>query len=397
VKRSVLFVDDEINILNGLQRMLRAKRVDWEMSFSSSGEEAIQILETRPVDVVVTDMRMPRMDGAELLSLVKERFPEVVRIILSGYSEKVMIMKAVRLAHQYLVKPSDANELINVISRTCALKELLGDVRLKELVSRIETLPSQPAVYTRVMELLDREGTSIKQIGEAIADDLGMSAKILQLVNSAFFGLPKRFMEVTEAVMYLGLDTISTLVLTCGLFMQFDSKKSSGLDVEALFTHCQQTSALSKAIIDAEKLNKEVADEARLAGLMHDVGVLVIADRFPDQYREILLLKDSLGCDSHEAEMKVLGTTHAELGAYLMGLWGLSTSIVEAIAFHHRPGDCPAMDFQPLAAIHAADAYIRKKPGGPDGAYFERLALMDRLPVWKELAERMEQEQQHDS
>lgn len=383
--RSILFVDDEANLIEGIRRVLRGNRADWDICFAMSGQEALRIMETKSFDVVVTDIRMPKMDGVQLLTLVKERHPESVRIILSAHSEKTLIMKTVNLAHQYLAKPIEAATLIGVVGRACAMKDLLSSTKLKKRVSRTMTIPSLPRICTRVLEMLEAPDVFVKDIGAVIAEDPGMSAKILQLVNSAFFGLPKHFTDVTEAVVYLGLDTIGALVLSCSLFSLFDSGKPP--EIDALFSHSLRTGAIARKIAIAERMKPEFADEVRLAGLMHDVGILLIAGQFPDDYREIFHRMDETHCERQEAEAAIIGATHAELGACLMGLWGLSTPIVEAIAFHHRPGDCQAAGFQALTAVHAADAFDRGRPQSLDMDYFQRLGLVEHLPAWKLLAD----------
>jgi len=393
MKTRILFVDDEERVLDGLRRMLRGMRHEWEMTFVDSAARALDVVREEPVDVVVTDMRMPRMDGAALLREVKEISPGAVRIVLSGYAEREMTAKALGTAHQYLAKPTDAETVKGVIGRACSLRNLLASEPLQELVSRIQTLPSVPVVYGRIMELLGQPDSSASDIGQVIAEDLGMTAKILQIVNSAFFGLPRRFTDVNQAVAYLGTDTIRGLVLSSGVFSQFSNEGRSGLDPDTLFQHCQSVGVFARKICAAEKLSKDVADDAFMAGLLHDIGKLIIADRFADAFREIAERSISEGCHFHDMEDEVLGATHAELGAYLMGLWGLPDNIVEAIGYHHRPGECDDSKLGVAGIVHAADGLSWEHLEGEsatgheplDRAYFERLGLADRLGLWREV------------
>jgi HD-like signal output (HDOD) protein len=395
MKRRILFVDDEKNILDGLRRMLWQMRAEWGMVFVHSGALALEALAASPFDVVVTDMRMPEMDGAELLAIVKREYPDAVRIVLSGYAEKKTTMKAFRMAHQYLVKPSDADTFKRVIGRACALRDLLADENLKRLLSRVESLPSVPMLYARIMELLDQPDTSAKEIGKVISEDLGMTAKILQMVNSAFFGLPRRFTDITQAVVYLGSDTIKSLALFGGLFSSFNPKNLPRFDAEALFFHSQRVSGIARQITSLERLGKKTAEDAFLAGLLHDVGKLVIADNFPEVYRNVEIGVRLNDPSVLKLEMDALGATHAEIGAYLMGLWGLSDPIVEAIAFHHHPSRCPAIHLEPLGAVHTANALVNQFDGEGAGegdaapfdmAYLESLELSGRVSVWRESA-----------
>jgi len=392
-KMRILFVDDDKNILDGLRRMLWRMHREWEMTFVQSGRQALETMAEIPFDVVVTDMRMPQMDGAELLTLVKDRHPGTVRIILSGYAEKEMTMKAFRMAHQYLVKPSDSDAFKQVIGRMRGLGGLLHNDRLKHLISRTASLPSLPSIYARVMGMLDQPGISAKAVGEVIAQDLGMTARILQLVNSAFFGLPKRFTDISEAVVYLGLQIIRSMAGIGGMFSSLDPDILPDPGLENLVIRGKRVGAIARRIAVMENLGNEKAENAFLAGLLHDVGKLIIFHHFPETYAKIPDAVSSSDLSVETSEIKALGAAHGEIGAYLMGLWGLPEPMVEAIAFHHRPSRRPAETFGISGAVHAADAIVRQMDGESlddehdplfDKVYFDRLGITDRIPAWRE-------------
>jgi len=208
--KRILFVDDESMVLDGLRRMLRGMRNEWEMEFAASGHEALGILAGRQFDVIVTDMRMPGMDGCQLLNHVKKLHPQVVRIVLSGQSDNDMIMKSVGPAHQFLSKPCDAEILKTTVARVCSMWNLLDDEALIKVVSGIESLPSLPQLYSEVVDEVNSAEGSLNRVGEIISKDSGMSAKILQLVNSAFFGLPR---QVTSPVRAVQLEQSSSSAL----------------------------------------------------------------------------------------------------------------------------------------------------------------------------------------
>ena len=405
MKRRILFVDDEPNVLQGLKRMLRGMRNEWEMSFAESGPEALETMTKEHFDVVVSDMRMPGMDGAQLLSEVKKRHPHVVRIVLSGQSDKEMVLKSVRPAHQYLSKPCDADTLKSSVSRACALRDILSDNSLKQIISQVDALPSMPSIYSEIMEELQTPDASINKIGQIIAKDLGMTTKILQLVNSAFFGIPRHISSPEQAVSLLGLDTVKALVLTVGVFSKFDKIKLSGFSIEKLWTHSTITGTYSKEIAKAENIDKNLIDDSFMAGLLHDVGKLVLASSFSDSLIRIVDSSRDQNLSFYEAEYQILGTTHAEIGAYLLGLWGLPNSIVEAVAFHHMPQNFPDNIFNPLAAIHFADALEYEghltstaniQTSRIDYEYLGQLGLDDHLDQWRKVCEQVKQEARHD-
>ncbi len=392
MKQQILFVDDEPNLLQGLQRMLRPMRQQWEMRFAETGPEALALLDRTPCDVVVSDMRMPGMDGAQLLTEVRRRHPATVRFILSGHSDRDMILRAVGPTHQFLAKPCDADMLKSAVSRACTLRTLLPDTTLTELVTGIETLPSAPALYQQVLEAAQAPESSLDTIGQTIASDLSMTAKVLQLVHSAFFGLQRHISNPTQAVDLLGLDTMQTLVLTAQIFSYADAATMGRLSLEGLWEHSMAIGICAKCIAQAEGCDQQLLDDTFAAGWLHDVGALVLATHLPELCPRVQALALTDDKPTWEAERAILGTTHAEIGAYLMGLWGLSDPIVEALTYHHHPTACPTQTFRPLTAVHVADALVDELDACTagchasrlDDAYLEALQLRARLPIWQE-------------
>jgi CheY-like chemotaxis protein len=218
MKKRVLFVDDEENLREGLRRMSYLLRGEWEMAFAESGAQALALLSKAPFDVIVSDMRMPGMDGARLLDEVRQRYPQMVRLILSGHSDREMILRAVGPSHQYLAKPCDIETLLATLTRAYALRELLMNEDLRRIITAMQTLPSRPAVYAAVVEAVQSPSVSLEKIGELIQRDIGMTAKILQLVNSAFFGLQRPMSSPVQAVRLLGLETVQALILSGQIF-----------------------------------------------------------------------------------------------------------------------------------------------------------------------------------
>ncbi|MFQ5753214.1 MAG: response regulator, partial [bacterium] len=221
MKKRILFVDDEVNVLQGLQRMLRSMRNEWQMEFALCGQKALEIMSQTPFDMIVSDMRMPGMDGAELLNEVMQRYPDIVRIILSGQASKEEIIKSIGPTHQYLPKPCDAEKLKATIARAFAQHDLLKDRKLKELVSRMKSLPSLPSLYLELQKELQSLEVTMAKVGEIISKDVGMTAKILQLINSAYFGLPVHVSSAVHAAKLLGPEIIKSLVLSVQIFSMF--------------------------------------------------------------------------------------------------------------------------------------------------------------------------------
>lgn len=396
MKRRILFVDDEPNILEGLKRLLRPMRHEWDMSFAPGGHEALAFLAHTPADVVVSDVRMPLMNGIQLLTAVKQRYPQTVRILLSGQSDEAMTLRAIGPAHQYLAKPCEAEVLKCTIDRACTLGDLLGNAQLQQLVSQVETLPTLPDLYRELEHLLQAPDCSLERVAAVIGKDVGMTAQMLKLVNSAFFGAQKHISNPIQAVLFLGLETVKTLVLGLQIFQQLEAKVAGGFTLDCVCRHSLAVGAYARKIMIAEKAEMQMVEETLTAGMLHDLGVLVLASSVPDRYQETLRLAHEQKIPLHEAERHTLGPSHAEVGAYLLGLWGLTTPIVEAVAFHHDPMRSPHGHFSPLTAVHVANALVSAEEDGllANGStpqlsmeYLEQLGLSDRVPIWKNLLE----------
>jgi HD-like signal output (HDOD) protein len=391
--KKILFVDDEDNILQGLQRMLRSMRHEWQMAFAASGAEALEILSKESFDIIVSDMRMPGMTGAELLVQVSIRYPHMVRLILSGQSDQENILRSVGPTHQYLSKPCDTETLKNTVVRACKLRDLLSNDLLLELMSQMQTLPSLPSLYMEIVESLNKPETSTKEIGAIIARDIGMTAKILHLVNSAFFGLPRQVSGATQAVNMLGIDTMKALVLSSGVFAQFHAPKASTFSLDAVWRHSMCVAALARDIAREEGQERKLIEDTFTAGLLHDVGQLALAANLTSSYDEVLKTVKKGTKSLDEIERESFGVTHAEVGAYLIGLWGLPDPIVETIAFHHCPSNAHAVAFTPLTAVHVANVIagemhperIVGSASALDEDYLTELGLRERVPKWRGL------------
>ncbi|MEE9168287.1 MAG: HDOD domain-containing protein, partial [bacterium] len=252
MKKRILFVDDDPNILSGLRRKLRRMRHEWDMDFVCDGKEALGKMADALYDVVVSDYMMPGMNGVELLSIIRERFPDCIRIILSGQFERESIIRFMGSAHRYLAKPCGAEKLMSTIRNADILRDMVANDVVGRIFSQIDSLPSLPAVYKELtMELLC-EGASAKRIEEILSRDVGTSARILQLVNSAYFGLPRHVGSLVEAVNLLGIETIMGLVLFSNLFSQFNQEKVEAFSIDGLMAHSGGTGRLAKAIASEE-------------------------------------------------------------------------------------------------------------------------------------------------
>ena len=392
--KRILFVDDEPKILEGLQRMLRPQRSEWEMAFAAGGEAALSMLETSPFDVIVSDMRMPGMDGAALLHLVREKYPSVLRIILSGYTELEAAFRTVPVAHQFLLKPCEQNALRNAISRATSLVDVINSKMLVSMVGSMQDLPSLPRTYAALRAALSDPNTSLERVAAIVEQDVAISAKVLQLVNSAFFGVTRDITSIRTAISYLGINTLQSLVLSVEVFRSFQSqKKIPGFSFDDLQAHCQ----LTARIIGSLPGLKAIAGAVVVAGLLHDVGKLVLVERTPEHFARAVVGARQEKRPLFEVEEQLMGVSHAEVGAYLLSLWGIPYVIVEAVAHHHHPERVPHDKLDVLSGVYFANWLAHERSGEPpEGALayaplnqdlVATLGVADEIPGWLALAE----------
>jgi HD-like signal output (HDOD) protein/CheY-like chemotaxis protein len=381
-KIRILFVDDEPAILEGLRNRLRRLRTAFEMTFAEGGPAAALLLETSTFDVVVTDMRMPIIDGTEVLRRTHTRQPHAVRIVLSGHADLESVLRIVPVAHRYLTKPCDPDELEQAIQRARTLRSIVNNERVRSVLGGVRNLPPAPRLYTTLTRVLEKENASTDDVARVLADDVAMSAKILQLVNSAFMRTNRRVTTVADAVRYLGFATTKSLVLSAEVF------NHSGKAAKAV-EHAQQHALAVAKMASSLFSDRRLAQEAFLAGMMHDVGTLVILSELPDQLAEITRRERDLGETTELAEEAVLGATHADLGAYLLTLWGLPDELIEAVACHHCPGRLAHDSFALVDAVHVADGLIAECYGDAssiDAEWLSKLGVSSQVDEWRNRA-----------
>ncbi len=391
-KKNVIFVDDELNILEGLRRMLRSLRHEYNMHFASGGAEALKLMAEERFDVVVSDMRMPGMGGAELLKTIQEKHPHTIRIMLTGQADEHSILQTVGVVHQFLAKPCDPEKLKEILVQVGALQDMFSDGGLKDLISQLGKLPSLPSTYSRLQKAIATPDVGINEIADIIAQDIAMTAKVLQLVNSSFFGVYSRVDSPGRAVTLLGLDTVKVLVLSLELFSEIKISEKF-FHIDRLWDHSLMVGKVAKAIALSQTDEKGLISNTFLAGTLHDLGRLILLSSLPDQYRQAIDLAEERNITMPEAEQFVFGATQSAVGSYLIGLWGFAPPIIEAIGFQNSIDKYPVNIFTPALAVHVANVlYYRNRPeeilGRPldlNISVIERLGLKDELIEWERI------------
>jgi len=370
---TVLFVDDDENVLKGLRRMLHPMRESWEMVFVDDAKKALAAMAERPFDVIVSDLRMPGVDGAELLTIVSKTYPASVRIILSGYAEDEAILRTAGPAHRYISKPCDFDCLVEAVSSAVALRRFLDDEGLRQLVSSLHSLPSPPDVFLALLEELRSKNASSTSVAQILSRDVAMTAETLKLTNSAFFGLPTRITDLKDAVRLLGLETIKALTLMAGIYSSYSGDPATSSMIRRLGNRSLGVGLAARKIAEMEHLNHADAQEAMCAGVLAHVGVLVLVANFPLRFRRAMNQVEKGVQPVFAAEREMFGASHTELSAYLLGLWGFVDSVVEAVAHHHEPRAYKGQSNKLVAIVHCAQALAKANCGIPPGQPARRL------------------------
>ncbi len=348
----VLFVDDEPNVLAAIRRMVHFKRPKWELSCAESGLDALRLMEANPADVIVSDVKMPGMDGGMLLQKIRRQWPTTLRIALSGQVSMEQVLASIRNVHQYIAKPSDGALLIGKIELAMSCRDILLDENMHRLVAEIDTLPGIPSIYQAIEAELSKPEPFMERIADLIMRDTALAAKILSLVNSPFFGLASRVQSVLHAITLLGQDIIRALVLSSKIFMTHEDMGLPNASLQRLGDHSYRVTTIIKQLARFCGKDRDEAIRCSVAAMLHDVGKLILAKAFPDQFHRVVEMCEDNRMFIHDAEREVFGTTHAELGAYLLALWGMDADVVRAVGRHHRHEE---FDHSATMLLHVAD------------------------------------------
>lgn len=386
----ILFVDDEEMVLRMLRAAVASMAGQWEAAYAGSGQEALDLLRGQTFDMVVSDMRMPGMNGAELLNEVFRLYPATFRVILTGFVEQSHVMETVGTAHQFLSKPFELNRLKELLKRAGTLRDRLSDPKLRQIVAQTGCVPVVPRVYFEILSALQNPECDIEGIAKIVATDPGLTSKILQLVNSAFFGLASPIAHPAEAVMVLGTGMVRSLALSDGVFSAFPAHHAEGFSVEHLWGHSVRVARLAERICRFEHADAGTVEQAFTGGLLHDVGKLMLAHSLPSEYPSLLNRAAKENRPLTGIESATLKATHAEIGACLLQLWGLPAPLVETVLWHEQPESAPADGVSPLIAVGAAnilDHQSSDDPANPaalETGWLDRLGLQACLERWRQ-------------
>jgi HD-like signal output (HDOD) protein len=382
-KLQVLFVDDEPSILRGLRSIFHRER-NWDMAFAASAAEALRLMSSGPFDVLITDMRMPEMDGAQLLEVVQQQWPQTARIVLSGQSDPDALMRVFPAMHGFLAKPCSSAALRSTIKRCTSVAAVTDNPTLRTIINRVEKLPSPSVQYLQLTRLASDPRSRLGDITAVVESEPALALKVMQIASSSAFGGETSFTSISRAVQYLGLELIQAIALSTSLCSPFEGTQLP-ISIASLQKHAVRTATLSRAFIQ----DAAGADLAFAIGLLHDVGRIVLQLGLPAEYGrmcdEIRVTGESLVA----AERRYFGADHALVGGCLMRLWGLPAQLIEAVEVHHMPSTASPAVADIVAVVHVAEALSDNSASTEiDVEFLRSRSLGSELPRWRDIAAR---------
>ena len=359
----ILLVDDETRLLDGTRRAIRLERPAWAVATACGGEEAIQVLQEGNIDVLVTDMLMPGMDGAALLRRARQLSPGTVRLILSGHAGRDLIQSCEAYFHRFLGKPVDPDAFIRVIESFEIAAGDLRTIHARRLVAGLERVPSLPNLHGELAQLLTEPAPSLEAVHRIVQRDLGMASKVLKLANSCFVNSERKVNDLRQALELLSLDVLKQAILVHGALEAAQELHPSGLDLPELWEHSEAVGRAAATLAEVEGWGPQVAATCYSAGFLHDLGRAVLAGAAELADRGGLDLAREERLPLSLVELEAYGTDHSAVGAELLQLWGLDPALCRAVASHHHPQSDSGGDFISLA-VHLADSWCSQSLQG---------------------------------
>ena len=385
MKRALMF--DQMTSEQGVQAIPTPP--DWELVRAADPRAAIAALGTNSYDAIISVGTVPTEEGIQVLVQARDVAPAAVRLLVTADPGSGATVSVNRVAHEHLSTPVSEDALIDAYNRAASMYQHLSSVRLRSAMAKVNALPAFPRMYNQIVAELERSDGDLSRIAQVVLQDPGLTARVLQLVNSPFYGLRRQVHDTTQAVGLLGIQNLLSMVLATEVFTEFDSA-GAGLNVNRLWTHAATTALWAKKIMESEGRTLEDANVAFVSGMLHDSGRMILSSQFPGEHTTLLAQLEADDMSVVEAERNLLGASHAETGAYLLDTWELPTQIVEAVAYHHEPSRSDCTRFTPLTAVHVAEVFQQEV--GADGiergleldmVYLDKIGAADRVEQWR--------------
>jgi HD-like signal output (HDOD) protein len=366
--KKILVVDDDRNILQSFKRAFHFMHREWKVVLCDNGRVAFDLMQADGAfDLIISDLRLPGLSGIDLFKKVKESFPGTIRFSLTGYPESSLLIEAASVSHRLISKPCEAKKLIALIKNSLLLREKLQNTEVRNSIYKLGVIPSLPKYYEEFCKEIKSPDASVAKLGKIIGKDIGMTTKVLQLVNSAFFGLRRKVTNPVQAAILVGLNGLQNVILVAGFFAACGKNDfPQALNIESIWQHSLATANRAKKIAAEKGLSQDDIDTCYTAGLLHDLGIVVLASTNKSDYGKVLALVHKENLSLPQAEKRIFDLDHATVGGFLLDMWGLPHAISEIVAFHCSPSCDPSRDIDPLSIVCAADKLVAQETQNRD-------------------------------
>jgi putative nucleotidyltransferase with HDIG domain len=384
--KRLLFLGGSRSWFSDIDHALVELRPDWSAEHSVDPSQGSSVLGSSSFTAYIVHNDVAQSD--KLLQQLKAQFPHVLALSL-----RHDLKDNSAVAGSSVSAGNDARENIQHVVRAVTVDEWTSQPSVRDLLSQIRKLPTLPRMHEQVTRELESPNGSLEIVSQYVRKDPVMAAKFLQVINSAAFAPSYSVADPGEAVMFLGTVRTRALILMAGVFSQFDKLKCSSFSPEQIWQHSLRVASLAQGITLVQTEDPKLAEMAFTAGLLHDIGKLVLAGNLPEMYDTAHKLQQFKHIQESEAELTILNATHAQLGACLLGNWRLPLHIVEAVAWHHNPGQSYDTDFSVLTAVHSANVLAHETteinegiglPSRFDVFYLAKLGMASRRNAWRE-------------
>ena len=385
MRSRILFVDDEPLMREFYAMVGSMLGSDYEVFTAGSGKEGLESLKKTPVDIVVSDLVMPEMNGQEFMTAVAREHPESMRIVISAHEDQLTVAQCLMFGHRYFSKPFDLKNLAAILKRICRLKHQVGNDKLKRVITGLGALPTPPRLYLRLTQAVSSPYSSLEEISSIIQEDAGLTLKLLQISNSAYFGVSRKILTPIEAVQVVGLEILRGLVLCVHAFKFYQDRSFQSISAEELWNHSVRIASNARKLARYEHLSESACEEAFVSGLLHDIGKLIMAANADSDYHVVMDRSQNEGTPVDQIEWEIFGATHAQVGAYLLGLWGLPEPVVSNVELHHSLEQIGNNGFSPAAAIHIAQ-FLERSPhrvSQLDTRFLRQIGVDNRISEWE--------------
>jgi HD-like signal output (HDOD) protein len=391
MKKQICFAGFAEGELAALQPALAALDRAWDCVFSPNAASALEALALAPFDVLVANLSTGGIHDPKLLQESALKHPCTLRFVLGDVGDRDLMVHCMGAAHQFISRPWKPQDLVSIIERSLALDAWLSNDKLRSFVPRLGKLPGLPATYFEVIKKAESPNASVETIAEVIARDPTLTARLLQMANSPACGLAEKITDPAEAVSMLGVETVKSLVLCLQLFVQSAPAEGASLSLDRLWHHSFSVAKLAAKVVLRCIASERMAGDAYTAGLLHNIGQIVLATNLSHEYSVVVETARNLKCSLQEAEMKLMGVTSTQVGAYLLGLWGMPLPLLESTALHNTPALTSMVEFSVLTAVHVANVLASEENPLVEGLplpklnaeYLATLELPSKPEAWR--------------